>query len=896
MATTLPTPTDRDVRVRIARLRSRLDPRLHGGPLDPPLLRWTVAADAPDVAQLGYQVRVRRDGASPWQEEAPVRSSAAIDVAVAGGALTARELREYAVRIATAAGWSEWSDPLRIEAGVPGAELDARVVGVPSELEGPVPTLRREFVLDALPERAVLRISALGVYEVRVNGVRATDGHLNPGWTAYRDRILVDTLDVTALLSVGRNAIAITVADGWYRGRMGFAGRSAIYGDRIGALAQLEVATAAGTDADVVLVTDESWRGGFGAIRAASIYDGSTVDLTRDAGDPSVVGFDDAGWQPASVVPVDAARFQPRAVAPVREVAAFAMERRVRGGAIALDAGQNVSGWVRLTVRGRRGDTVVVRHAEVLEPDGALHTVALRTAKATDTYVLGADGVVVLEPPFTFHGFRYAEVTGDAEVIEATAVAISSDLTPRSTFSSSHATLDRFHENVRWSQLDNFVSLPTDCPQRDERLGWTGDAQAFAPTSNTLFDTEAFWGSWLRDLEADQTDEGGVASIVPNILELGDMEMGAPDTDSMGRAGWADAATIVPLAVYDSYGSTEVLAAQLTSMRRWVDHLRRRAGDDVLLPEEPFQYGDWLDPDAPAERPWDAKVDSLLVANCFYAHSARLLARAEDALGDADGAARHRALGDEVAAAVWARWGSEAGDTQTGASLCLRFGIVPEAERADLADRLAAEVRREDGRIATGFLGTPLVLDALSANGHLEEAYLMLLRRDAPSWLYQVDRGATTVWERWDAIRPDGSIHTGEMDTKEGDSMLSFNHYAYGAMIDWVYRTVAGLAPVEPGYRVSRIAPRPASALRHARATIDTGYGELAIDWSLDRDDELVAEVRVPFGTEAELDLPVTAGSLVTVDGVPAPDRLGHGTHRIVVTAAAVAVVDVVAA
>lgn len=874
--------TQSDPHTHVSELRSQFDPRLPAVPPGQIRLRWRVASATAGSTQQGYQVQWRRgDGA--WTTGDPVAGDGAIDIADGAEALAPREVRTYRVRVATEAGWTTWSDELTVEGALTGADLQADVIDIDSETEGPTPIFRREFTLTAAPQRARLYISALGAYEVRINGERATDGILNPGWTSYQERILLDTLDVTPFLRAGENAIEITVGDGWYRGRMGFAERREIYGDRIGPIAQLEVTDVDGDESTIL--TDESWRGGFGAVRSASIYDGTHTDLTA-AVDSDVVGFDDARWMPARTVPVDRALFVPRPVVPVREVQALPMTLTEREDAVALDGGQNISGWVRLEVEGRRGDTVTVRHAEVLEPDGALHTAALRTAKATDTYVLGRDGRQVLEPAFTFHGFRYAEVTGPARVLSATAVAISSDLRPRSEFASSHAALDRFHENVVWSQRDNFVSVPTDCPQRDERLGWTGDAQAFAATANTLFDSESFWASWLRDVEIEQDDDGAVASIVPNIVRHGDLLMGGEPADDMGRAGWADAATIVPMASYDAYGSTDVLRTQLHSMRRWVDHLLRRAGADVLLPEEPFQYGDWLDPDAPGDRPWEAKTSPLFVANCFYVRSAALLARAEEILGE-EGAQEHADLAARVADAVWERWGEEAMRTQTGAALCLEFGIVPASEREALAASLAENVRAEHGRIATGFLGTPLVLFALSRNGHLTEAYQMLLRREAPSWLYQVDRGATTVWERWDAIRPDGTIHTGAMDSKEGDTMISFNHYAYGAVVDWVYRTVAGLDPVEPGYRTVRIAPRPAESLRHARARVQTPYGALAIDWSVAADGAFAADLTVPFGVRAELDLPTTDASTVTVDGGAAPASLTHGTHRVVVTAAA---------
>ncbi|UYO96595.1 glycoside hydrolase family 78 protein [Microbacterium sp. M28] len=880
--TATPPLTRFDAATHIVSLSSQHGAGLLGIPSRGLRLTWRSESSTPGADQIAYQLATGpADGECTPGEVVAGPDSVAIPV----GDLASGERRRFAVRIATPSGWTEWSDELVVEAGRDAGDLSAAVIGIPSEVEGPVALLRTTFQVDRIPQQARLRLSALGLVDAWINGVRAGDARLTPGWTSYGTRVLMDTLDVTGLLREGANTIVLEVGDGWYRGRMGFADRTEIYGDRSGAIAQID------TEDGVLVATDETWRGGFGAVRSASIYDGTVTDLRLRAEGVHEASFDDSGWTPASVIPTDLARFEPRSAPPIRVVEELGMTRTDRDGAVQFDAGQNISGWVRLVVRGRAGDVVTVRHAEILEPSGALHTAALRSAKATDSYTLDRDGEHVLEPQFTFHGFQHAEVEGPVEVLSATAVAISSDLPARSTFRSASEALNRFHSNVFWSQRDNFVSVPTDCPQRDERLGWTGDAQAFAATASTLMDAEAFWRNWLRDLEADQTDEGGVASVVPDIIRFEDMRMGAGPVDNMGRAGWADAATIVPWAVYEASGSDEVLRQQLGSMRRWVEHLRRRAGDGVVLPTEPFQYGDWLDPDAPGERPWEAKVSSDYVANAFYVHSARLLARAERLVGDPTRGAGYDALADRVAATTWERWGAEAAATQTGAALALEFAIAPAAERAAIADDLAADVRAENGRISTGFLGTPLVLFALSNNGHLDEAYLMLLRRDAPSWLYQVDRGATTVWERWDAIRPDGSIHSGDMDAgshDSGGSMLSFNHYAYGAMINWVYRTVAGLAPAEAGYRRTRIAPRPAAQLDHAAASIDTAYGRLAIDWRIDADG-LRATVEVPFGVTAELDLPVTDASVVTVDGSAASGPLSSGTHEITVTAPAVA-------
>jgi alpha-L-rhamnosidase len=388
-------------------------------------------------------------------------------------------------------------------------------------------------------------------------------------------------------------------------------------------------------------------------------------------------------------------------------------------------------------------------------------------------------------------------------------VAISSDLSRRSSFECSVPLLNKLHENVVWSQRDNFVSVPTDCPQRDERLGWTGDAQAFAATSCTLFDSEAFWANWLEDLAADQHPELGVATVVPDVVLDGEPRF--------GRAGWADAATIVPWAVYESYGDAAILRQQFDSMTAWVDSLSARRGRDGLI-EPGFQFGDWLDPDAPPARPWEAKADSQFLANAFFVQSARLAAEAGEVIGaQPDLVERLAELASEVATLTWDRWSDHIRETQTGCAIALRFDLVPDVERTAVVNALGEMVIAADGRISTGFLGTPLVLHALAEGDRLDEAYLMLLREQYPSWLYQVRSGATTVWERWDAIRADGSIHPGIMDPPDGDvdaeggHMLSFNHYAYGAVVDWMYRYLAGISPDrrDPGYRRVLLAPKP---------------------------------------------------------------------------------------
>jgi len=881
----------------VQRLRSQLPEEVLAIGTDPPRLSWQVSASHSGLVQLGYEVEA---SGSPGFE--PVLATTGerdgdlqVGVAAPGGALRSRQVRYYRVRVQDASGWSGWSEPLRVEAGLvePGA-WTAQAITMPddpgSRGQSPAPLLRREFDVPSPITAARLHVTAMGVHRVSLNGRLVSDDLLAPGWTSYRHRILADTYDVTRLLSAGPNVIGAMLGDGWYRGRLGWdsADDRCRYGRELGLVAQLEIDCTDGTH--LVVASDRNWRTSTAEIRAADLYDGSAIDLRLAQPGWDAPGFDDSGWIAAITIPFDPGIIEQRSAPPVRRIAVLPVQPSPEGESCwRLDGGQNISGWVRLTVRGRRGDRVVVRHAEVLEPDGGLHVRALRSAKATDAYILARDGPVVLEPAFTFHGFRFAEVETTAEVLDAAFVAISSNTAPRASFECSDADLTRFHENVVWSQRDNFVSIPTDCPQRDERLGWTGDAQAFAATGSTLFDSAAFWESWLRDVAYDQDPELGVPSVVPDVVLGGELRF--------GRAGWADAATIVPWAVYESYGDAAVLERQFLSMRTWVDSLAQRRGPDGLLVPG-TQFGDWLDPDAPVARPWEAKADSEYLANAFFAHSAALVAEAATLLGDRPVADAYRALGREVADATWRRWAGHAVETQTGCAVALQLGVAPDGDRSSVAAALAGLVRAADGRVATGFLGTPLVLPALVEFGHVDECYLMLLRRDVPSWLYQVRAGGTTVWERWDAIRPDGSIHPGTMTSPQdlpdsGDAhMLSFNHYAYGAVVDWVYRHVAGIAPdrERPGYRHVLLAPKPGRGIDWANAAIETSYGRAAIGWRLEGD-TLVADVELPFGTTGEFTAPATGGSTVTVDGQMAhtvvPLEPGH--HTVVVTAAAVA-------
>lgn len=496
-------------------------------------------------------------------------------------------------------------------------------------------------------------------------------------------------------------------------------------------------------------------------------------------------------------------------------------------------------------MNGEAGAHIVLRHAEVLE-DGELATRPLRAAEATDSVVLNGAGPVVWEPVFTFHGFRYATVEGWPGAFDpaaVTAVVVHSDLTRTGRFASSDPLLNRLHENVVWGMRGNFLSIPTDCPQRDERLGWTGDVQVFAPTASFLFDSEAFLASWLRDLAREQDHlDGVVPVVVPATLE-------GPFIGAI--AGWGDAATVVPWVLYQRYGDFGLLRDQYESMRAWVDAVLDENGDSALWAGT-LQLGDWLDPSSPPDRPDKAKTDSDVVATAYLARSLQIVADAAAVLGEKLDAAHYAALAERSRAAFRDEYVTPAGrmlsDAPTAYALALRFGLVTDPTvRAKLADRLAILVRRDGYRIGTGFLGTPLVADALTDGGHLAAAGRLLMQTDCPSWLYPVTMGATTVWERWDSMLEDGTVNPGEM--------TSFNHYALGAVADWMHRTIAGLAPADPGYRRLLVAPRPIAGLDWAEASHRTPYGDARVSWKR-TDGYISVSAVVPANTSAIVSLP----------------------------------------
>jgi alpha-L-rhamnosidase len=760
---------------------------------------------------------------------------------------------------------SAWSDPLVVEAGLlDPADWTARMVSasviLPDDRDGPAVLLRREFDVPAPVVAARLYATAFGVYEAELNGTRVGDHVLAPGWTSYRHRLRYQTYEVTELVRPGRNAIGGWLADGWFRGRLGYGGgRRSVYGPRTALLAQLEVRCADGSV--IVVGTDADWRGTVGPIPATGLYDGERHDARRHDPNWSRPGFDDGGWSPVRVEPFDHRALVGPDGPPVRRtqvIRPVSIDASPSGKTI-VDFGQNLTGRLRIRVSGESGRVIRLRHAEVVQ-DGEVYTRPLRGALQTDEYTVRGGGAEEWEPRFTIHGFRYAEVTGwpgvpTADDIEA--VVCHSDMTRTGWFDCSEPDLVRLHENVVWSMRGNFVDVPTDCPQRDERLGWTGDLAVFAPTGAFLYDCAGVLTSWLADLAAEQAEWGTVPPYVPWV------ELMFP---ARAAAVWGDVAVDGPWVLHERYADAGLLRAQYPSMRAWVDEIAALAGENRLW-DTGFQFGDWLDPAAPPDRPAAARTDPSLVATAALARSARTLARIAAILGEEDDHRRYSALAADVAAAFNDEFvtpsGRLASDAQTAYALALTANLLEKSEQRSRAGRRLVElVAADEHRIGTGFVGTPLICDALTAVDADDTAYRLVLQRECPSWLYPLTMGATTIWERWDSMLPDGRVNPGEM--------TSFNHYAFGAVADWLHRRVAGLAPAAPGYRRIAVRPRPGGGLTSASATHDSPYGRIRVAWHREQA-FLRVDVTVPPGVTALVELPAESF---------APVEVGSGHHR----------------
>jgi alpha-L-rhamnosidase len=864
--TTQPEPGDQDkAAVSVAEVRFEHRREAFGVGVARPRISWIISSERQSWRQQAYEIRAIDAAGSEFGATGRVASDRSILVPWPFAPLDSRDRVTVRLRVWGSDGDpSTWSALQTVEAGLlQASDWTARFItpdwDEDTATDQPAPLVRREF--DVRPGLVTARLyaSALGVFEARINGAVVGDHVLDPGWTSYSHRLRYSTFDVTPLLREGPNAIGAILGDGWYRGRLGFGGgRRNIYGDRTALLAQLELRYADGTTETVA--SDESWRATRGSILASSIYDGETYDARLERPGWSAPGFDDADWSGVRPVERDMRLLEAPIGPPVRrtQVVSPVSITTSPSGRTLVDFGQNLVGRLRITVAGPAGQTITLRHAEVLE-NGELGTRPLRHAAATDRYTLRGGGTETWEPRFTFHGFRYAEVEGwpgELDTGSLSAVVCHSDMERTGWFECSDPLVNRLHENVVWSMRGNFLDIPTDCPQRDERLGWTGDINVFSPCACFLYDTSGFLSSWLRDLAAEQGDAAGIVPIVvPSVMER-----------SMAAAVWGDAAVIVPWVLYGRCGDSAILEQQFDSMRAWVDVVADLAGPSRLWDRD-FQFGDWLDPAAPPDRPGAARADRHVVATAAFARSAELLGQAAEVLGRSEDAERYGALAAEVRAAFNREYATPSGrlvsDATTVYALAICYALLPDAaQRRHAGERLVALVRANGYRISTGFVGTPLVCDALCDVGEVASAYRLLLQRECPSWLYPVTMGATTIWERWDSMLPDGTINPGEM--------TSFNHYALGAVADWLHRTVGGLEPAAPGYRHIEVRPRPGGGLTHASTRHKTPYGIAECTWTIVQG-RIELKVVVPPNARASVTLP---------SGDGAPVEIGSGTYE----------------
>jgi alpha-L-rhamnosidase len=739
----------------------------------------------------------------------------------------------------------------------------ARFITPAQDLDS-APLLRREFALETghgAVRSASLAVTALGVVEPQLNGAPVSDALLTPGWSSYEWRLRVARHDVTDRIAE-TNALGLALGNGWYHGRLGWTGKSNLYGDVVAGFAELTITFEDG--AVQVVATDDSWSAGPSAVLANDLYDGETIDARRRDVAWLRPGFSGEGWGAVRVVEHDLdtlAEYIGPMVSPREELSVQKIWKSPSGKTL-IDFGQNLVGWIRVKVQGPSGTEIVVRHAEVLEHE-ELGVRPLRTAEATDRYVLSGEEDV-FEPTFTFHGFRYAQVDGwpgELRAEDLTAVVIGSELERIGTLTVSDPLLDQFHRNVVWGMRGNFVDVPTDCPQRDERLGWTGDIAAFAPSAAYLFDVEAFLADWLRDVDLEQEHADGVVPfVIPDVIK----RFGVPGNHgdaTTPTALWGDAGVWVPWDLYQAYGHREVLEQSFGLMSA---HVRKIAS--VLSPtglwDTGYQFADWLDPDAPPEAPDKAKADPSVVAQACGYRSARIAAEAAAVLGRTAEQAEFSALADRMRDAFREHYvtdGVVKSDCTTVYSLAIAFDMLSDEDRATGGDRLAELAEQAGYKISTGFAGTPFITDALTLTGHVDVAYRLLMEQQNPSWLYSVTMGATTVWERWDSMLPDGTINPGQM--------TSFNHYALGAVADWMHRTVGGIAPLEPGYAKILVAPVPGGGLTSASASLATPHGTVSVDWRVEGG-TFTVDVVVPDGAPALLRLPGAEDV-----------ELGAGTH-----------------
>ncbi len=856
-----------------------------------PRLSWQLVSERPEVLQTAWQVQVHEDDNLLW-DSGMVESEQSTLVTYAGPTLRSRQRCIWRVRVWTGDETpTAWSETAGWEMGLLQTEdWQARWIDPEDEIDPkafkPAPYLRRDFEFGGPVRSARLYATAQGLYELWLNGRRVGDRMMTPGWSAYHTRLEFQTYDVTDLLQPGDNSLGAILGDGWWRGKVSIDSQRNTYGERLALLLQLEVTLADGSV--VVVCSDADWRTRSGPILKSDWKDGEVYDARLELPGWCKTGYDERDWHPVRVVDHPRDHLAASIAPPVRKMERFTPQLlKSRSGQTILDFGQNISGHVQYRVQGPAGTTVKLTHVEALDREGDV--APAQTFLNMDRllqevhYTLRGGAVEEYAPRFTSQGFRYVRLEGwpgEPQPEDFEAVAIYSDMPASGHFSCSNPALNQLHSNVLWSMKGNFMDIPTDCPTR-ERAGWTGDAQVFARAGATLMHCAGFFTRWLQDLAAEQKPDGMVPNLIPNPYH-------APGkgnfliTATAGSAGWADAAIMLPWALYQCYGDCELVARQYDSMRAWYGFMRQRSRQTHwvrrfsprsllspqrrrrlrLLQDRGYHWGEWLEPGNSMPAIFAGLITRMLfscpsVASAYHKHSADLMAQIAGLLGHADEAQTYR----DEAAAIRSAWaaefiaadGSIRPDTQASYVRALAFDLAPGELRARVLQQLLRKISEADNHVGTGFLATGMLCEVLAAEGHADLAWELLLQESDPSWLYAIDKGATTIWESWDAVREDGS------------TFGSHNHYSKGVVAEFLYRRVAGIEIAAPGYQRILFQPAPGGGLTQVQASIQTMYGEVASAWQLE-EGRFRLEVRIPPNTRAEIRLPdgsapLTAGS-----------------------------------
>ncbi len=843
--------------VELSSLRvNRLDSPMGVSPKEPVVFSWIATSQEKGASQSAYEIRVFRNGVPVWFSGV-VQSSESVAVPYEGK-LYPDSRYTWSLRIWDNRGnisktvKSAWHTGLRAE------DWQAELIGR-RDITTPI-NLRTEATLTRKIKRATAYITSHGQYEAFINGERVGDAYMTPGWTSYNKRLQYQAYDVTSMLQVGENAVAAVVTPGWYTG-IGFTKRRN-YGDDLSLLMQINVEYTNGEKA--VIATNDSWvlsdTAKASGVVYSDIYHGETINAQLiDEKWATTAYTADEKWSKVEVIPLDKSVLVstvnelPKGNKPIKPIKYIITP----SGEKVLDFGQNIVGWERAKLQGKAGDTIRICHAEALDEKGNFYTVNLRSAKATSTYIMDGGEKREFAPTMTFYGFRYIKVEGidgDLNMEDFEIVPVWSSFDNVGSLSSSNPLINQLQSNIWWGFHDNFLDVPTDCPQRDERLGWTGDAQVFFRTASFLGRVDRFFAKWLADLRADQFDNGQVPFAIPALYK---------SRSKTSACGWGDVATIIPWKHYMAYGDKDILAKQYASMKLWVDHLIESSRDKEYLWVGGDHFGDWLFYLKPYDRSGKSAVTGKhLIAQCFFAHSLDNVIKAAEVLGKVADIAYYKDIAQKVRQAYMNEYvtpnGLVSSDTQTAYVLALHFDMLPEHLRKQAVERLVNNIKQYNYHITTGFLGTPYICEVLTKYGYSDVAYRLLLQESCPGWLYQVKMGATTVWERWDSIREDGSI--------PDNGMNSLNHYAYGSIGDWLYRSAVGIQEAAPGYKRIVVKPHTGGNFENMEASTITPYGRVSAAWKASENVLKELAVEIPFNTTAEIYVPASNIDAVSVD------------------------------